>query len=280
MTAEIHYDDPHWCEAEYNPRLRVLDFATFAPKWEQWATDARARLLPQANIAYGVHPREVMDLFRAKSPRGSVLFIHGGYWRSFSKDIFSWVADAFLKKDLSVIVVNYPLCPEVTIADIVSSVQKAVCALVQSHLTAAELSQFVVAGHSAGGYLAAALAATDWQAHGLTGHPFKGAVPVSGVFDVRALLNTSINEQLKLTQALADHLNLLARRPRDLCPIAPFFGAEESSEFCRHSLDLSRLWPKTKPALGITGRHHFDVIEDLIDPHSPIHQAVLQFAGQ
>lgn len=279
MSVETRFDDPQWCETEYNPRLRVSDAATYQPKWGEWAAATRARRESTDDISYGADPREVMDIFRAAQPKGACLFIHGGYWRSFSKNEFSWVVDALVDAGVTVAVVNYPLCPQVTIADIIVSVRKAVVALHKQHLTTEEKNSWVVAGHSAGGYLAAAMSATDWRHHGLAENPFRGCVPVSGVFDVRDLLHTSINEQLRLTKESAEALNLFNETPDEPVPMVPIYGAEESSEFCRHSIDLSKLWPRSESAIGVEGRNHFNVIEGIADPHSIIFKTIIRLLG-
>jgi acetyl esterase/lipase len=142
-----------------------------------------------------------VDVFRASRPRGTLVFIHGGYFRSFSKTEFSFVADGFAGTGLSVALINYPLCPEVSLETLVDSVKRSFAHLLREVLTPAERARIVVAGHSAGGYLTAALVATDWTAHGLPVAPFHGAVPISGVFDLGPLVHTSMNEQIRRTRS-------------------------------------------------------------------------------
>ena len=134
----------------------------------------RRRHPPLADIRYGEHPREVMDLFRAPDPRGTVVFIHGGYWRAFSKDDFSWVADGFLPQGLSVAILNYPLCPDVTLDRIVQATRAAFVHLWTEVLGEAERRRVVVTGHSAGGYLSALHLATAWDGFGLSPDPLAG----------------------------------------------------------------------------------------------------------
>lgn len=273
----MRFDDPHWCEAEYNPRLIVSDAATYAPKWTAWAKETRARLSPIADLRYGDHVRELVDVFRAPQARGALVFIHGGYWRGFSKQEFSWVAEALVAQGITVAVLNYPLCPEVTVGEIVTSCRDAVLALLAHHLEPLEKENLVVAGHSAGGYLTAAMTGTDWTAYGLLKSPFKGGVPISGVFDPTPLINTSINEQARFTKESAAALNLLIRQPRFAVPLSPIYGEEESAEFHRQSKDLAALWPAVEPAIGIAGCNHFSVVEGLRDPHSLIVKTIVRF---
>ncbi len=273
----MRFDDPQWCEAEYNPRLIVADAATYAPKWTAWAKEARARLAPLADRRYGDHVREIMDVFRAPDARGALVFIHGGYWRGFSKQEFSWVAETLVAQGITVAVLNYPLCPEVTVADIVSSCRHAVLSLLTTHLSAVEKDHLVVAGHSAGGYLTAAMTGTDWTSFGLAQSPFKGGVPISGVFDPTPLINTSINEQARFTKESAAALNLFTHPPRFAVPLLPVYGADESAEFHRQSQDIAKLWPAVEPAVGMTGRNHFSVVEDLREEQSLITKTILRF---
>ena len=279
MSEATRFDDPQWCEAEYNPRVRVSDFATYAPKWSLWAAATRERHPPLADLSYGSHPREVIDLFRVPGARAACLFIHGGYWRSFSKNEFSWAAEILVKQGITVAVLNYPLCPEVTIADIVSSMRRAVVALVQTYLTPEEKANLVITGHSAGGYLAAAMSATNWTAYGLDGQIFRGVVPVSGVFDVRPLIHTSINEQVRLTRDSAEALTLFHVTPHDPVPMVPIYGADESSEFARHSIDLAKNWPRSEAAIGVEGCNHFSVIEGMTDSNSILFKTLMRLFG-
>jgi len=90
----------------------------------------------------------------------------------------------------------------------------------------------------------------------------------------RPLIQTSINEQLRLTKESAAALNLFAQTPHDPLPMLPIYGAEESSEFCRHSIDLAKIWPGSQPAIGVEGRNHFNVIEGIADPQSIIFKTI------
>ena len=98
--------------------------------------------------------------------RGTLLFIHGGYWRALDKDDHSFVAPAFVDAGFAVAVVNYDLCPDVTIATIVDECRRAVAWVAARRRQHGAAAPLVIAGHSAGGHLAAMMFATDWRAHG------------------------------------------------------------------------------------------------------------------
>jgi arylformamidase len=274
MTRRI--DDPAWCEREYNPRLIVPETAEMTGAWAGRAEAARDRYPSRSEIRYGEHPRETLDLFRAPEARGAVLFIHGGYWRAFSKDAFSWVADGFVPAGITVAVLNYPLCPDATLARIVEATRSAFIHL-HGVLTEAERRRLVVTGHSAGGYLTALHLATDWAALGLPERPIAGAVPISGVFDVEPLVNTSMNEALRLDAAEARRLSLHTEPVRSPAPAVFVVGGAESAEFHRQSDAMARHWP-TMPTrvLDLPGLNHFDVIDGLGEPGSVLNRVVVE----
>jgi arylformamidase len=275
MSAAV---DP-WHEREYNPRVLVPDAVGIYAAWPARALATRTRHPPTTH-RYGEHPREVLDLFRPADPRGCVLFIHGGYFRAFSKDDFSWVADAFLARGLSVALLTYPLCPDVALPRIAEATRRAFVALHRDVLDARERRGLVVAGHSAGGYLAALHLATDWAAHGLPADPLAGAVPISGVFDLAPLIHTTMNEALRLDPDVAATLALTGTRPRSRAPLALVVGGAESAEFHRQSSRLAADWAELSPTmLDVPGRNHFDVLDELVDARSDLFRTIVGMSG-
>jgi acetyl esterase/lipase len=67
-----------------------------------------------ANVAYGKHPKQVVDFYRAESrtPTPVVIFIHGGGWRRGSKD--RAVMEPYLRAGVSVVAVEYRFIAEAT----------------------------------------------------------------------------------------------------------------------------------------------------------------------
>jgi arylformamidase len=263
---------PSWHDLQYLPSLTVKDAASVVPEWWKRAAATRQRFAPMGDIKYGAHPREVLDLFRVENARGTLIYIHGGYWRSFSKLETSWVADGFLEQGFSVALINYPLCPDVSLAQIRSSVLSAFAYLYRNVLNESEKRNIVVTGHSAGGHLAALHLATDWRDHKLPQNPIAGVISLSGVFDVAPLLRTSLNADLHLTEQTAQSLNLMSIQPKSNAKLVLAVGALESEEFHRQSTDIAKSWASLAPQLvDVPDLNHYTIVDSLAAKDGVLH---------
>ncbi|HRK24286.1 MAG TPA: alpha/beta hydrolase [Beijerinckiaceae bacterium] len=277
MTGPLR--DRDWFEQQYNPRLTVTDVQGIFDRWTAVSAATRKGRPCRLDLPYGPHPREVIDLFPADRPRGALVFLHGGYWRALSTKEHSFVAPAWLEAGFSVFLVNYPLCPQVTIKDIVASCRRAMATL-WPMLGEAERRHVLVAGHSAGGYLAAAMAATDWAAPGLPAVALSGALSLSGVFDLPPLLNTSMNELIRLTPETARDWSLTRAAPATTVPLSLALGADEPGEFHRQSFALAEAWHMPAGSVqALAGHNHFTIVEDFADPAGRSFALAMQRVG-
>jgi arylformamidase len=258
------YADPAWCEAQYNPRGAVPNASEIYARWPALSAQLRSEAPHEANIRYGPHEREVMDVFHAPDARGALVFFHGGYWRAFSKDDFSFLAAGLLAAGISVAMPSYPLCPQATLGEIAQSCRQAVAKLWKETLSPRERKKLAVSGHSAGGYLTAALFATDWTEHGMPATPFCGGLSISGVFELEPLINTTMNKDIGLDVEEARRLSLDEACPHVAAPLVLAVGEKESPEFHRQSAELAAAWPEVcRAPVSVPARHHFDVVEEL-----------------
>lgn len=273
--VEDHDRDPEWYERQYNLNLTVPDMPAIVDDWLARAAFTRASLPILADIPYGDHSREVLDLVRTPRPRGTVVFIHGGYWRARSKYETSWIADAFADTGVSVALLNYPLCPEVSLDQIAESVRRAFVKLYVDVLTDDERARIVIVGHAAGAYLGGILMGTDWRSYGLPAKPFQAAVSISGIFDLEPLVHTSINEALRLTVETARALSLYDKPLLVPVKVAVVVGGDETGEYLRQSRLIAQSWSARSPQLiEIPGQNHFTILDGLVQPASTLHFAV------
>jgi arylformamidase len=279
--------DPAWLDRQYNNRALVPDHAAHFERWATESAQARQALPGLLDLAYGHGAGETLDVFPALRKRGQptapvLVFIHGGYWRSLDKSDHSFLAPAFVKQGACVVMLNYALCPAVTIPQIALQMAQAL-AWVYRHIGAhgGDPQRITVVGHSAGGHLVAMLLACDWAKVGadLPGSLVKNAMSISGLFDLEPLLHTPF---------LRDSLRLTAQQVRQASPagfpapsvaggrgtLVAVAGADESEEFVRQNGLIQQAWgTKVVPVCEtLPGLNHFSVLQALVQPRHRLHQ--------
>lgn len=233
-------------------------------RFDERSAEARRALPCRLDLPYGPHPRERFDLF-AGSGGPLVIFIHGGYWRSLSKERFGFVAAPLVAMGFTVALPGYPLAPEVTLRSVFDSVRRSVPAI----LAAAGKRAWIVAGHSAGGHLAAMLAAMDWSAAGID-QP--ACLPISGIFALDPLIETSLNRDLGIDETLAAEMSPL-RRPTPQGGVRLVVGAAETPGFLKQSADYlsyCRSAGCDAALVQLSGRNHYTIVGELWEERSAV----------
>lgn len=278
--------DPQWLDVQYNNRARIPDHAALFERWRE-ASELARRGSPGArlNQAYGDHPDERLDVFPSAQPGAPILvFIHGGYWRSLSKDDHSFVAPALVQAGATVVVPEYSLCPAVSIEQIALQMAKAL-AWVYRHAAqwGGDPRRIVLAGHSAGGHLTAMLLCCRWRDVGpdLPLQLVHGGLSISGLFDLEPLrLTPFLKDDLRLTPARVKRLSP-AFFPRPKRPLMAVVGADESEEFLRQNLLIRHQWgPSAVPICETVAYcNHLNIVNGLADPTSRLHHLALRLLG-
>lgn len=266
--------------AEYNNRALVPDHGEIISRWHREAASYRAIAGGELDVPYGARSRNRVDIFPGRAASGDgalVVFIHGGYWRSFDKSGFSHIAGPANAAGFDVAVPGYTLCPEVTLSDIIDEIRQ--CCL---FLFARFGRRLVLTGHSAGGHLAAAMAATDWQFLGAPPDLIKAGLSISGIFDLRPLMATPYNDDLRLTEVDAISASPLFWPAPNRVAFDSWVGGEESFEFRRQARSIAAAWA----GLGldsryeaVPGENHFSIGDAFSRPHHPITRRLLELVS-
>jgi arylformamidase len=271
--------DPAWLDQQYDPRLPDRPMPAIIGEWLERTVRARTTHRPET-VDYGPGEGERLDLYRAASPRGTMIFYHGGYWRSCSKEDHGWIAKPFVDHGVSVAVMDYPLCPAAALEQILGGVRRAFDTLQGGVLSEQERRRIVCAGHSAGGHMAAAHLTRELGVVPAPGVTIGGVVALSGLFDLGPLVPTLMNGWLRLDAGAADALSVANKEPAVAAPLVLAVGGAESGEFHRQSSMLANRWVGLDAdVLNVKGRNHFDLLDDFADPGHRLFRRVVELFG-
>jgi arylformamidase len=271
-------------DREYDVENSVPDFTAYARHYTDESKLARHRLRCELDLRYGPTRDEHLDLFPGARGAPVLLFFHGGYWRILSSKEFSCVASGPAAAGVSVLNVNYSLCPKVTLDEIVRQCRASVMwAWRHAGEFGADRERIYVSGHSAGGHIAGMLLATDWEGeYGLPADVIKGAVSVSGLFDQRPFRYSWLQPALQLTADQIERCSPQFHVRRSPASLLLTRGASESAEFARqsqHYLDAWTLAGNRGELWAQPGCNHFTAIYGFEDPKSELCRRLFRLMG-
>ncbi|XP_071620791.1 kynurenine formamidase isoform X3 [Heliangelus exortis] len=160
---------------------------------------ARASTQTSLHVPYGAGVREQLDIYLPNDSSGTfplLMYIHGGYWQCLSKDEAGFAAPPLVSRGVAVVAVGYNIAPAGHMDAMVQQVRRSLTFLAERYTSTRGI---YLCGHSAGAHLAAMVLSTDWTEYGVTPN-IKGAVLVSGVYDLEPILHTYVNDALSMTR--------------------------------------------------------------------------------
>lgn len=262
-----------WDDA-YSNGAYIEHAENYPTLWAESAVKFRSQARAELNIIYGADERERLDLFYpAGTPKGLAIFVHGGYWLAFDKSSWSHLAQGAVEQGYAVAMPSYPLAPHVSIPTITQKIATAITKAAQI-----VKGEIYLAGHSAGGHLVARMICMDSLLPASIQQRIQSVVSISGLHDLRPLLRTSMNQKLQLEAASAIEQSPALHAPLPNIAVTAWVGALERPEFLRQTDLLANIWTGfgcNIRAHREAGRHHFDVIADLVDADSGLVSAWL-----
>lgn len=265
-------------DREYDARATVPDYEAEAARYRDTSAAARAALRMVPDLLFDPPSGCALDLFPG-APGGPVfLWVHGGYWRALSKSDNHCVAPGLVKgAGAHVAVMDYTLVPHADLDEIVRQVRAAL-AFVTAHAAAwgANPARLYVGGSSAGGHLAGMLLAEGWH------EKVRGAVLLSGLFDLEPVRASKVNDWMRLDAATAARNSpiRLIPRSRPAPRVLASYGGSETREFKRQTKDYASAWCAAgheATVLPQETRNHFDLAAALGLPGDPLCRAAAAF---
>lgn len=246
-------------------RDHVAEFDEIVAELVHRSAETRANTAMVADIAYGPDATETVDLFFPQGSRHRLpvhMFIHGGYWRMFSKRDYSYIADTVTNAGAIAVIVDYALMPAARMATIVDQVRRAkqwILANIVNH--GGNPAHLTVSGHSAGAHLATFLFDSEQ-----TPSNVRAALLLGGLYDLKPLQDSFLAHEIGITDEEVATFTPLSHRHDPLTNATVLVGANETppfhQQFDRFVASLRRQGSRAS-SLVLTNRNHMDSVRDL-----------------
>ncbi len=268
-------------EKGYNVRLLRDDFQQLFENWSARSLAFRTSADALLDLAYDDGPRDKLDLFHCGERDAPLLvFIHGGYWQRGDKSVFSFIAEPFIELGVDVALIGYQLCPETDMSSMVAQIRKAIIWLWRNAAqTRTAPDRINICGHSAGGHLTAMMLATKWTQLGddLPDNLLKTAIPMSGLYQLEPLRQTTISDALGMDASIAHGNSPYFLKPATAAPILVTIGGDESVQLHWQTDQFVEQWSRYQAPVETHVEpdvDHFDLVNRLARGDSEIFNKV------
>lgn len=267
----------------FRTRDHVPGFDGYVRAFAERSAATRARLPMLADVAYGPWPEDTLDLFfpAPDVASGAVhMFVHGGYWRMFSRNDFSFVAETVTRAGAIAVIIDYALMPAVRMDVIVNQVRRAKN-WIRAHIAeyGGDPCRLTVSGHSAGAHLCSLLMGECEAPTGV-----EAAFLLSGLYDLAPLQSSFLQNEIAITNAEVERFSPLRLRHDPTVRVSLLVGERETAPFHEQAGTFASYL--TTQGLGVATStladgNHMSVVADLGVPESNAGHALLSFiSGQ
>ncbi len=252
----------------YRIRDYVPDFERFVSEFRDRSARTILTLKSRRNVAYGKAAGAHLDLYFPEatgSPLPIHIFVHGGYWRAFSKEDYAYIADTVIGAGAIAAIIDYSLMPKARMADLVEQVQRA-CQWLAEHAPdfGGDADRMTISGHSAGGHLAAMASLP-----GAGDYRLRAALLVSGLYELAPLAASYLQPELHLTTEEVEGFSPLRFPANSAERFVLAVGAHETKPFHDQAEDYLRHLRREAcdaELISLAGEHHMSIVLSLGTP--------------
>jgi arylformamidase len=229
-------------------------------------------------VAYGRHPDEVMDVFPSQNDGAIQVFVHGGAWKNFTKNDYSFVAEAFVPAGVTTVILNFSKLPAVRLPVVVDQVHRGI-AWVKANAVrfGGDPGRVFVSAQSSGAHLAAAAL----QRPGL--EFVSAATLVSGAYYLEPVVLSHRADYVQLDAQEVPDLSPGLHAAKMPCPVLMAYAENDTDEFQRQNrafaAELEKIGRLTR-LIKCAGQNHFELMERFTDPDHELVRAIRQQMGK
>jgi arylformamidase len=254
-----------------NNGVAVKGSAEMVAGWEQRSGEIRKRFPDHLDLRYGPRERNRIDFLRARDKAPTLLFIHGGYWQTRAKEVFTIVAEGPMAHGINVALIGYTLAPEATLDEIVAEIHAGIDYLTgQLPALGAADDGIVVSGWSAGGHLTSMALS----------HPkVRGGMAISGIYDLEPIRHSYLDIKLRLDEAMSRRNSPMMQPGGPPKPLSLVVGSAELPLLRKQTADFAG--HRARYGLPVTyeeipGADHFTILHEMMSPQGRITTLIRQ----
>ncbi len=272
----LHYTQEE-LNRNFDQRTWVANALEVIGRFPVLSKATRERLAHRAGVCYGAHPDEVLDIFPA-APGGPIqVFVHGGAWKNFTKDDYSFPADAWVPAGINTVILNFSKLPAERLPVVVEQVRRGLGWVRENAGSfGGDPSQLYVCAQSSGAHLAA-------TALGKGASSFvRAATLVSGPYFLEPVLLSHRSDYVKLEKDEVHDLSPGLHPERITCPVLMAYAQYDTDEFRRQTrafADALRQAGRLTKLIDCRNVNHFELMECFKDPRHELLQAVFEQMG-
>jgi arylformamidase len=258
-------------EAQFNPRCAVPNADEYSANSKIKSDQAHQRFSDIEQLRYGQEPLANLNLRRSSQANQPLfVYIHGGYWRARDKDDFGYLFNALEPSDANVVILNYDLCPKVTVSQISEQIQQALLWLnANASSLGFDRERIYVAGHSAGAHLLAMVLAQPPAQFSIPDGMIRKAYLLSGIYELSPVLKISVNDEIRLKPEDVYPLSPVNFPPSQKTPYEIIVGQAEPEGWVAQSVDFSSYLAQQGAQTALTilpNRNHYSILQDMETP--------------
>jgi arylformamidase len=276
MTTPL--DTPDWRSMSQKERdlglnngAAVKGGAEMAAGWEQRSGEMRKRHAAHLDLRYGPRERNRIDFIKAGEKAPTLLFIHGGYWQTRAKEVFTVFAEGPMAHGINVALIGYTLAPDATLDQIVAEIHAGIDYLTgQLPALGAASGGIVASGWSAGGHLTSMALS----------HPkVRAGMAISGIYDLEPIRHSYLNEKLRLDGPMSQRNSPMAQPGGVMKPLSLVVGSAELPLLRKQTADFAG--HRARYGLPVTyeeipGADHFSIMNEMLSPRGRITTLIRQ----
>jgi arylformamidase len=267
-------------DAAYDQSVWAPNQSLIAERRTAASVEAKERLKP-AQHAYGETPIETFDFYSCGAAGAPiVIFIHGGAWRNGRAENFAHLADTFMSAGAHAAILDFTNVDDAggRLETMAEQVRRATAFIAKKARDLGGDGRVFVCGHSSGSHLSSCVVTTDWADYGLPQDVIKGAILMSGMYELEPVRRSKRSTYVRFTDETVEKLSAMRRMDRILCPLIVTHGTCESPEFQRQGKDFAEALAKAGKDVryfAVEGANHFEMMEQLHNPFGFVGRAAL-----